>query len=464
MNVFPDTPDTPNNPDTPDTPDSPGTPGGDVTVTTTPRLTLSRSPELQTAFYKDDPVLAQIALTPSKPYTDLPSPNTKLGRLARIYNRIGGLLEALASKTGVSEKSALSVWYVESGGEKFLQNRPILRFENHKFWRHWGTDHSSQFDTHFQFGGHAGANGKPWENHRFRVSGSDPWGRFHGDQAAEYEVFDFAAGLGGLEAACLSSSFGGPQVLGSNFRLLGYENAVSLFEAFKQSERWHVCGFLDFCISNSIVDEIKNKKWRDFARVYNGAGHADEYAALIKDAYDTSEKLDTLPRADSAARAFAMPTSGPAGISTDFDMRDFATFIDSLGLEHIKAYELLFKGHQHSDTESPAYGLNTDPPRALWPNIVSTVKVLDRLRESLAAPIVLTSIYRSPAYNAAIAGAGGSQHMKFNAIDFVVRNHMSPDTWAAVLKEMRADGIFKGGIGTYLSFIHLDTRGYNATW
>ena len=416
------------------------------------------------AFYKDDPALTQTALTPKNPYSDLPSPNSQLGRLARTYNRIGGLLEAFAVKTGVSEKSALAVWYVESGGAEFVQDQPILRFENHRFWKNWGDDHSSQFDTHFQFGGHAGVGGKSWKNHRFRNSASDPWTKFHGEQPTEYKVFNFAIGLGGSEAACLSSSFGGPQVLGSNFGLLGYETAVKLYEAFKQSERWHVCGFFDFCSSNGIIDDIKNKRWRDFAKVYNGAGQADEYAELIKDAYKTAEKLDTLPRAASLVKTDALAVVEDMVHPTGFDVNDFTIYIDSLGLKHFKAYELLFKGNQHSNPDSPAYGLNTDPPRAVWSNIAQTVKILDQLRERLVAPIVLISIYRSQTYNAAIAGAGGSQHMKFNAIDFVVRNHMSPDTWAAVLKEMRADGVFHGGIGTYSSFVHVDTRGFDATW
>jgi len=34
----------------------------------------------------------------------------------------------------------------------------------------------------------------------------------------------------------------------------------------------------------------------------------------------------------------------------------------------------------------------------------------------------------------------------------------------AEAKKMREEGLFRGGLGLYKTFIHLDTRGRNATW
>jgi len=142
----------------------------------------------------------------------------------------------------------------------------------------------------------------------------------------------------------------------------------------------------------------------------------------------------------------------------------FEAFIDGLGLRHFNAAEFLCMGAAHTDQGSPAHGLNRPPPRELWPNIVLTARVLDDLRNKLGEPIVLTSVYRSPAYNTAVGGVSGSQHMAFTAADFVVRSASAPSDWAAVLKQMRADGRFQGGIGVYNSFVHVDTRGSNADW
>lgn len=122
------------------------------------------------------------------------------------------------------------------------------------------------------------------------------------------------------------------------------------------------------------------------------------------------------------------------------------------------AEEFLVKGGAHARN-----GLNTDPPEHLWPNIVPTVRVLQELRDRLGKPIILHSVYRSPAYNRAIGGASQSVHMSFGAADFhVVDPNSGPADWAATLRAMRAAGVFKGGIGAYDTFVHVDTRGTNA--
>ena len=89
---------------------------------------------------------------------------------------------------------------------------------------------------------------------------------------------------------------------------------------------------------------------------------------------------------------------------------------------------------------------------------------MDELRKRIEATIVITNCYRSPAYNAAVGGKSQSQHKQYRAIDFIVRNHMAPMDWAKVLRAIRDEGFFKGGIGVYNSFIHVDTRGKNVDW
>lgn len=164
--------------------------------------------------------------------------------------------------------------------------------------------------------------------------------------------------------------------------------------------------------------------------------------------------------AASAATTF----SAPGVLATDDYDDDFESFIQSLGLRYFKPYEFRVMGHQHTNPNSAAFGLNTPPPRNLWANISATAQVLDRLRGVVGAPIATISVYRSPAYNKKIAGATGSQHLQFNAIDFIVKSNSSPADWANALRQMRQAGVFQGGIGTYASFVHIDTRGTNADW
>jgi len=107
---------------------------------------------------------------------------------------------------------------------------------------------------------------------------------------------------------------------------------------------------------------------------------------------------------------------------------------------------------------------NTLPPKSLWKNIRNTLYVVDGLSRRLGMPPRdLVSIYRSPAYNARCAGARrGSYHLRNNAID--MKFPCSSGKVAAMLREMRSVGLFRGGIGRYSTFTHVDTRGRNATW
>lgn len=122
------------------------------------------------------------------------------------------------------------------------------------------------------------------------------------------------------------------------------------------------------------------------------------------------------------------------------------------------AAEFLVKGGSNASNR-----LNTDPPPELWPNVIPLAKLLQKLRDRVGAPIRLTSVYRSPAYNRAIGGATNSIHMQFKAADITIGTG-EPADWWATLKAMRAAGEFVGGIGVYNTFVHVDVRGTVSDW
>jgi len=143
-------------------------------------------------------------------------------------------------------------------------------------------------------------------------------------------------------------------------------------------------------------------------------------------------------------------------------VQEFTDFFDTLGAKHFKASEFLFMGGAHHGTGSCA-GKNVMPPKTLWHELETLVPVLDAVRAELGHPIRLTSIYRGPAYNTCIGGAKSSQHLLFKAADCVVKGASTKDLHKAA-KDVRGRGDFKGGIGLYNSFVHIDVRGYNADW
>jgi uncharacterized protein YcbK (DUF882 family) len=93
-----------------------------------------------------------------------------------------------------------------------------------------------------------------------------------------------------------------------------------------------------------------------------------------------------------------------------------------------------------------------------------TLKVADELRRRLNRKMLqINSAYRSPEYNRVIPGsASRSYHIKNCALDLVY--DCPPQEIVAEARKMRAEGIFKGGLGLYPGFVHLDTRGSNAIW
>lgn len=130
-------------------------------------------------------------------------------------------------------------------------------------------------------------------------------------------------------------------------------------------------------------------------------------------------------------------------------------------IEHFSWRELMEKGASNTGV-----GLNTDPPSELYPNVVELVNVLERIRKELGAPVQLLSVYRSPAYNRHVGGASSSRHMQFDAADFCVPGGSAGGSarWSEVTKRLRDAGAFKGGIGVYRTFVHVDTRGKNRDW
>lgn len=85
---------------------------------------------------------------------------------------------------------------------------------------------------------------------------------------------------------------------------------------------------------------------------------------------------------------------------------------------------------------------------------------LQALRTKLGKPMIVNSAYRSPEHNRNVGGAKNSMHMKGIAFDVRMDNH-DPATYIAAA---RAVGF--QAIGTYprQNFVHVDDRGYPASW
>lgn len=87
------------------------------------------------------------------------------------------------------------------------------------------------------------------------------------------------------EDAMRAASWGGPQIMGFNFRKAGYESAAQMVASFAQSEGNQLGAFVRLVQAWGIDSALRAHDWRTFARVYNGNANVDAYAAKIEAAY-----------------------------------------------------------------------------------------------------------------------------------------------------------------------------------
>jgi hypothetical protein len=160
--------------------------------------------------------------------------------------------------------------------------------------------------------------------------------------------------------------------------------------------------------------------------------------------------------ADEASDGFVELKPAPRPLSRE---EEYAEFLHSLDLRHISSDEVI------DPHRNICNGVDNElPPERLWEKLSTTLRVADEIRERLGAPLVrFSSAYRSPRYNCQIPGAvHNSYHTRNQALDIVYYCKIRDAYNMAV--RLRNEGFFRGGIGLYPTFIHIDTRGYSANW
>jgi hypothetical protein len=138
---------------------------------------------------------------------------------------------------------------------------------------------------------------------------------------------------------------------------------------------------------------------------------------------------------------------------------DYTRYLLTLRLQRITPEQVILA---HAKSHGTIW--NTLPPRTWWTRMGYTLRVVDRIALQLGMPVQeIVSAYRCPAYNAHCPGAkSGSWHQANVAVDVVFP--ANPSVVTSMSRNLRDRGLFKGGIGGYSSFTHIDTRGENLNW
>lgn len=137
----------------------------------------------------------------------------------------------------------------------------------------------------------------------------------------------------------------------------------------------------------------------------------------------------------------------------------YTQYLNTLKLKNISAQDVI---SAHAKERGGVW--NSLPPRQWWTRMGYTLRVVDRVSSAMNVPVKeIVSAYRCPIYNARCAGAkAGSYHQANVAIDVQFETSARNVTHAA--RSLRDRGLFKGGVGSYPSFTHIDTRGTNVNW
>jgi hypothetical protein len=189
-------------------------------------------------------------------------------------------VEAVADRLGCEVAALRAVLAVESKGAGFdSKRRPIILFEPHVFYRNLPPGSDKQRRAVSQ-----GLAYKSW--------GAKP---YPAGQDAQYTRLAAAMKID-EEAAFRAISVGLGQVLGENFRICGFGSAVELFEDAKESEGNQLGHMAGFIRSKRIDDDLREKRWEQFARVYNGPGQVPKYSKWLAREYAKWKKIEAVPR------------------------------------------------------------------------------------------------------------------------------------------------------------------------
>ena len=140
-------------------------------------------------------------------------------------------------------------------------------------------------------------------------------------------------------------------------------------------------------------------------------------------------------------------------------VNDYFKYLNSLRMQRVCPKQVI-----ETHAKSKAGVWNSLPPRAWWKRMGYTLRVVDRIAlEMNVSQVEVISAYRAPAYNAHCPGAkSGSWHQANVAADVKFPVKASKVTETA--RQLRGLGLFKGGVGGYWDFTHIDARGVNIDW
>jgi hypothetical protein len=171
-----------------------------------------------------------------------------------------------AALLGCSVAAIRAVCQVEAPRGGFLaDDRPVILFEGHYFHRLTGGAFDKTAPT---------VSYPTWTRQFYSKSGAGEWERLSAAIALD------------RPAALKSASWGRFQIMGENYRFCGFDSVQAFVNAMYASEGAQLDAFVQFVLHRGLNDELRDQRWADFARLYNGPAYAkNRYDTKLADAY-----------------------------------------------------------------------------------------------------------------------------------------------------------------------------------
>jgi len=163
--------------------------------------------------------------------------------------------------------SVRAVAEVESGktGGFCPDDFPATLFEGHVFYRYVGSTYAKNYPTICYPKWTREFYGKTWQEERGRLDSAIALNR---------------------NAALMSASWGRFQIMGFNHGICGCVTVQQFVTVMCKSEREQGRLFIEYVIHEGLADELRDRRWDDFARRYNGPLYQkNDYAGKLARAY-----------------------------------------------------------------------------------------------------------------------------------------------------------------------------------
>lgn len=110
-------------------------------------------------------------------------------------------------------------------------------------------------------------------------------------------------------AALMSASWGTFQIMGNNYAICGFSTVEEFVQAQYEDANSHLQCFTEFVLDRGLADELRDLRWADFARIYNGASYRlNNYDVKMAAAYSKfAKEEENLARLENQSTSYWEP-------------------------------------------------------------------------------------------------------------------------------------------------------------